>query len=251
MRPLLITLSLLVAAPAIASDSLVESFFQANQAYENGKHTTAIELYQRLADSPEISNAGRAQVQYNLGNAHLRAGQLGPAIAAYLRSYGENPTDQDLLANLTFARSQTQDDIQATPVNPIVKTLFFWHFSLGKSQLLGWLGLASVLLWGLLIVQLYWRHDMLRWARNLALLMFIALGSSALLREISPTRTAVVQPAEASVYSGQDSRSVVRFKLHEGTEMSVVQLDGEWVKVSLPDQKQGWLPAAAVEVVEL
>lgn len=251
MRPLLIALSLLATAPALASDSLLEAFVQANQAYESGDHAAAIQEYQRLAGSTGLSSAGRAQAHYNLGNAYLRAGKLGPSVAAYLRSYSENPTDQDLLANLTFARSQTKDDIQAVPVNPIVETLFFWHFSLGKSQLLRWLGLASVLFWGLLIVQLYGRHDMLRWARNLALLMFIALGGSALLRGVSPARIAVVQPAEASVYSGQDSRSVVRFKLHEGTEMSVVQLDGEWVKVSLPDQKQGWLPAAAVEVVEL
>ena len=138
---------------AFAGNGSIETFVKSNQAYEAGKYQEAVKLYKSI-DASALSSAGRAQLYYNLGNAELRNNQLGKAIASYLKSYAENPRNQDLLANLKFARSTTTDDIELPKPHPIVQTLFFWHFSLGRSDLIAALKIAFIAFWFLQICRL-------------------------------------------------------------------------------------------------
>ena len=249
--PTLLVLLTLTPAVAAATASPAERFVEASQAYENGDPGEAAQLYESLTEVDTLSSAGRAQLYYNLGNAYLRQEKLGAAIAAYLRSFAEDPTDEDLLANLEYARSHTRDDVERATAGPVVRTLFFWHFILGKDAAITLALLANLCFWLLWALHLYFRHGALLWGRHVALGAALALGGSVLVRTVAPERVAVIAPEEARVYAGQTPKSVVRFKLHEGTEVSVDAQDGGWVKVSLPDQKQGWIPDADVMIVEL
>jgi len=80
----------------------------AGTAYEAGDYGRAVTLYEALLDLGWKNGT----VYYNLGNAYLRGGELGRAIAAY--RYGESfqPRDEDLQANLAFARNTAKDAIQ-------------------------------------------------------------------------------------------------------------------------------------------
>jgi len=242
-----------ILSPGTApANSPAETFVQANQAYENGDPQTATRLYESLtvAASP-LSGAGSAQVHYNLGNAYLRQEQLGKAIASYLRSLKENPINEDLLANLHYARSHTTDDVTPRAPGPVVRTLFFWHFILGHRTIIHLFLVVNLIFWGLLTARLYFQKEGLLWGRHLALAVLLALGGSIMVRVFNPQKVGVVQPKVASVYAGQSPKSVIRFKLHEGTEVEVVAEEDSWVRISLPDQKQGWIPLSDVAIISL
>ena len=66
---------------------------------------------------------------------------------------------------------------------------------------------------------------------------------------VAPTRVAVVVPQEIDVYSGTDRESVVRFKLHAGTEVRLAAERDDWLRIELPDGQQGWIEREHADVV--
>ena len=224
-----------------------ETFVKANTAYEAQKYADAITLYRSLIENGYTSGS----LYYNLGNAELRAGSLGRSITAYRRAEALLPRDGDLAANLKYARDSTKDDL-GSYAKPITETIFFWHKGLGMSELALGVLMANALWWLLLVTRLYIREsEFLLWASRICLVVLIGLGSSLLIRAATPEQIAIVQPAEVAIYSGTSHQSTVLFKLHEGSELKVVEATPDWVRVSLPDQKQGWLPTTDVSLVEL
>ena len=232
----------------IADDSSArETFVKANTAYESQSYEQAIGLYRSLIDSGYSSGP----LYYNLGNAELRAGSLGRSIVAYRQATALLPRDGDLAANLKYARDSTKDDLGGY-TRPMAETIFFWHKGLGVSELAMGVLVINAFWWILLVVKLYLReNEILLWATRGSLVLLLALGSSLIVRVISPDEVAVVQPMEVSIYSGTSNQSTVLFKLHEGSELKVVEASEDWIRVSLPDDKQGWLPSTDVAIVEL
>ena len=70
------------------------------------------------------------QLYYNLGNTHLRLGEIGRAIANYRRAERLTPGDGRLKANLRFARSLRRDHIVTSGERALLQTVFFWHYFL-------------------------------------------------------------------------------------------------------------------------
>ena len=58
-------------------------------------------------------------------------------------------------------------------------------------------------------------------------------------------------PREIDARAGNQSESVVRFKLHAGSEVLVRDESGGWLRIVLPSGEQGWIEAEQAEVVEL
>ena len=108
----------------------------------------------------------------------------------------------------------------------------------------------NLALWTLVAIRLYRRgSELLRWAFIVVLLLSMAAGGSLVTRHLWPTRTAIVIPAEIDAHTAPDVESVVRFKLHAGTEVRVKDVRDGWLRISLPDGQQGWLDRTHVEVI--
>jgi Flp pilus assembly protein TadD len=81
----------------------------ANQLYENGRYTEAVQAYQQLVDQSFRGSS----LYYNLGNAYYKQGDLGRAIVAYLRAEKLAPRDSEIRVNLDVARGQRVDLLDA------------------------------------------------------------------------------------------------------------------------------------------
>jgi tetratricopeptide (TPR) repeat protein len=225
-----------------------EMWVAANQAAQAGDLGAAIKGYEGLVEAGH----GTGYVWYNLGNAYLRIGRLGPAIAAYLRAERQLPRDPDVAANLTFARQSTKDAIAQDPGAAVWRTLFFWHFTLASRELWAVALVANGLLWLLLAVGIRRRDlDLLRPLALAALVVFVTTFASAAWHTLAPRRVAVVDKAEVSVHAGTDRSSVVQFALHAGTETELIEERGDWLRIQLPDEKQGWVHRDDVITVTL
>lgn len=241
-------LALLLCTASAQEAEPAEAFMVANQAFDAGAFSEAAEGYSALVDRG-VDTAG---VYYNLGNAMLRQGEVGPAIAAYLEARARAPRDGDLLANLAFARSTTKDAIEPPDVSSVARTLLFWHFVLGTTERAVALVVLNALFWGLAARRL-WRRDSeaARWGLPLLAVLLVALLGSAVVRAVAPTRVAVVLVDETAARAGHADDAVLRFELHAGTEARVVEEREDWVRVELADGEQGWLPGADVQIVEV
>lgn len=229
-------------APAMAA----ELFLNANAAYEEGAYAKAASSYQRLV--AEGFDDGR--VQFNLGNALLRNGEIGRAIASYLRARASRPRDEDVRANLEFARQSTKDAIEPPAPSEVLSTLFFWHYRLSHRELAIALLVFNLLFWAVLGLGLMWpRRELIRWTSLLLFVVVLVLTASLLVHRFFDRPEAVIVPQEVSAHTAPDESSVVRFKLHAGTELRVQDQRQGWVRVSLPDGQQGWIGEEWVELV--
>ena len=247
-RGLCVLLLLLSCPRPLRAADLERLWQQAHAAYDAGDYPRATAAYRQiLRVRPDAG-----WVLFNLGNSLLRDGDLGPAVAAYRQSAARLPRQADVQANLAYARQRGLDAASVPETAAVWRRIFFWHFGMNSSELLVLTGLSNLLFWGLLA----WRRlrrvgEAVRLGSWVAGAALLALGASTLLRRLHPEQVAVVVPAEIEVYSGTDRATVVRFRLHAGTEMWVRDVHEGWVRVQLGDDKEGWVAATDVVRVEL
>ena len=94
-------------------------FAAGNRAYEDGDYARAAAIYGSLAAGGYVSPA----LALNSGNALLRSGELGEAIAAYSHGLRLAPRDRDLARNLAYARSLTVDVVPETETSAFLEWL--------------------------------------------------------------------------------------------------------------------------------
>ncbi|MCP3961178.1 MAG: tetratricopeptide repeat protein [bacterium] len=224
-----------------------EVFFNANAAYEAGRYRQTIDAYEQLLEH----GTENGHVHYNLGNAYLRNGELGRAIASYRRGRAFLPRDQDVQANLEFARKSAKDALAPPEPGAVSKTLFFWHHGLSRAELGALVVALNLLLWIILILRLYRRQsEALRWIFVALLLTLATAGVSLGLRHLKPPQVAVVVPQEVDVRSGTSPSALVLFKLHAGTEVRMVDRRDEALRIALPEEgRGGWIATEHAELV--
>lgn len=224
-----------------------EAFVHANAAYEAGDYARAIALYEGLVER----GFETGHLYYDLGNAYLRHGELGRAIASYRRSQAFLPRDQDVAANLAFARKSARDAIHPPEPGAVAKTLFFWHYGLSRAELAAIFAVVNLLLWAVLVLRLYRRgSEVLRWTFMALLIVLAAVGASLAVHHLWTPAIAVVVPQEIDVRSGTHEGDVVLFKLHAGTEVRVVDRREGALRIALPEEGQGgWIEAEHADVV--
>lgn len=234
-------------ADPLPGDDPGELFVKANGAYEAGRYDAAAELYARLIEL----GIEDGRLYYNLGNAYLRSGDLGRSVAAYLRGRVLRPRDEDLQANLAFARQSTKDAISAPEPPPLLATLFFWHYASSPREVAAATVLLNILFWSVWLIRLFRRDsETLRWLFMLLLVLLIATAGSLLARRTLPRTVAVVVPQKVEARTAPDAASVVRFELHAGTELLVKDRRTEWLRIALSDGQQGWIPRDSALVVD-
>ncbi len=233
--------------------SPVEAMQAANQNYEEGKFAEAAEIYETMV----AAGVADENVYFNLGNAYYKQGDLGRAILNYRRAQAIDPRDSAAAENLTIARLQTLDQIDATNANP------FSNFVQYAEE---WLTLreAAVLalfLWwvvSLFVVVAILSRRLRKYCLWVAgvLGIFVLAGIFSMANRYYTQQTmpeAVVVAAEVDVTSGPGpaDQYVVEFNLHSGAEVLVTDERPGWRNIALPGNDfKGWVPVEAVEQIE-
>ncbi len=231
----------------MSGQELGETFVGANAAYEGGNYSRAIELYSQV----RTEGFDSGHLHYNLGNSYLRNGELGRAIASYRRATRRLPRDEDVRANLQFARQSTKDALAPPERSPVLSTLAFWHYGLSPAELEVVVLVLNLLFWTVWTLRLFHSDsEVLRWMFMLLLVLVVVTLASLVIHRVFPGSVAVIIPQEIEAHTGPDAESVVRFRLHAGTEVRIRDRRPGWLRISLPDGQQGWIDESWAEVVE-
>ncbi len=232
----------------------------ASSFYLAGQPTTQLDEAQKAIEAKDYPSAvaaleslvaagyGSADVQYNLGLAYYRGGDLGHARLAWERGLKQRPHHSDLRHNLSVLLRDHPDGIQPLPV-------FFlsaWWLSVaGLLSPLVWTLLGLVLLWGgAAALAVYYLGKTSRrksiigpavLVMALSLLPFLlALTRKEALENESRV---VVLPGQAILHAAPDANSTEQATLHGGWKARLLDERDSWRKVRLEDGQEGYLLA--------
>jgi tetratricopeptide (TPR) repeat protein len=225
------------------STSAQAQFAAALAAYDAGQYEAAASAF----DALQAAGMQSGWIAFDLGNSQLRAGKVGPAVAAYRRALVDLPRQSDIRANLAFARRRVPDAIAPPEPQPLLRSVFFWHYVLNGREAMWGAALCTALTFGLRIPPLFGRLTrVLRGLSTACATLAVALGLSVAVHLFRPTRVGVVLSDEVDVLTINEPGAPVRFRLHAGAETEVqAELDG-WLLLALSDGKQGWVRSESV-----
>ncbi len=219
---------------------------QASSLYLAGDNEGAARAWRALVDEGWES----AGLHFDLGNALLRLGHRGRAIASYLRALRLDPGDADAQANLELARAQNVDRLVGEAQPPLhVRVLA----RTPDGAALALFGVSWSAFWLLLWLRGRSSRSARHWLGPAALLAaLLAVGGGALLAGKSAERrtpSAVVIAPATPVREGPSRTLKPAFELHEGTTVQVLEAQGDVARVRLLNGLEGWVASADLEVV--
>lgn len=222
------------------------------QAYTDGKFADASTAWTSIEESGRKS----AKLYYNLGNAWFKQGNYPKAILNYERALRLDPSYSDARYNLEFTGNFVQDKIEPVPefILKSVARKVCYVMSSNVWAVIFLVLLAAALMMGLLFLlgsSVGKRRAGFYCGIVLLLLSAGALSFSAWQKSDSmKTDTAIVMSPVSSVKSSPSSGSSKDlFVIHEGTKVTILDEVGSWKNISLADGRQGWIPAADLEVI--
>ncbi|WP_420448965.1 tetratricopeptide repeat protein [Candidatus Palauibacter sp.] len=235
---------------AAPSPTPAERFQAGNSLYQAGDYEGALDAYLRLYEEGLESG----ELHYNIGNAYFRLGELGRAILFFERARITLPRDENVRTNLELARSLTADQITPLPGFWVPRVVSWAAQLVPRGWLiailaLGYLGLASVLLYRLLTIR---PPDWTRHAAVAAAALTFVVGTNLLIREFDMGRAerGVILQTEATVQSApSDDPSLQLFTIHEGAVVRIDRRSSDWLEIVLEDGKVGWLRAGDLEPI--
>ncbi len=236
-------------AMAESQPDITSLFALANEAFAAGDYARAISLYTSALET----GVEDASIFSNLAAAYYRSGDLAGALLNYRRAEQYSPRDPDLVHNLALVRGSRQAVVGdetgffeglaafcirlVTLDEQVILTWMIW---------MGWFGLAT----GWLLANERSRRAIrpfLFVLSGLLLVALLALGNRWLLGQYRPE--VIVRDTDLAVYSGPGDQYLRLFRLTAAVEGRVMQHERGWIRLRLPDGRQGWVEAAGVEAI--
>ena len=196
-------------------------------------------LYDRVLESGFVNGA----VLFNQGNAYMRAGRTGLAVAAYRRAERFRPRDPYLEANLELALGAGAGPGSRT----LLDHFFFWQDWLGfHEKVRAAAGAASVaLVLGLAGLFLGRSRKRRTFALGVLFITLLLTASAALdwyRHDVVRSGVVVVEEVEARKGNAESFAPAFSTPLEEGVEFTVLEERGGWLHIRLRTGPEGWIP---------
>jgi len=211
---------------------------------------SSAERFQLLVDDG-IENG---ELYYDLGNAWYQAGDLGRAIANYLRADRLMPDDPRLEANLAWARSLVRPQITTEDQEALVRRLAFWHDGWSLRTRITVFAVAWILVWAAMLLRTIRRYPGWNYLAGTLGSIAILIGCSVFI-DVAVTRTrtrGVVVANDVVVRKGNAESFQPQFEepMQQGVEFKVLEERPDWLHIEFNNGASGWIPTSDAEIVK-
>lgn len=250
MRTTLALFLLAGSLPLTAQPDVDALLRQAEEAYSNADHRSALALYDSVA--ADHTSAG---LLFNIGNCYSKLGDVPHAILNYERALRLSPGAEDVQANLDLERAKVVDRVSQLPAFTLGS---MWDRLQGGRDVDQW---ARRSLWACALMAAAAAGGLLvhsnaakRGLYALALVGLVAtIASTALaayrVQQVEQHAEAIILTPSVEVRGEPREGSTRLFILHQGTKLDVLEEQGDWREVRLSSGAVGWLPKAAIAVI--
>ncbi len=249
------------AAPAVGPElqnefeQALRDFDEAHQI-QNERPDRARQLFRAAAQrfsSIAVVGVVNGRLEFNIGNCHLQAGDIGRAILHYLRAQRLIPRDPLLADNLGVARSRCLTPIEPTRRSEFFKSVFFWHHQTSEATRFR-VGLVMyIAVWVLLSARNLARRRWITVSTVVCAIVAGACGTSLAAQRWSDRNApeAVVTAMDVVVYKGPGTGYQRQFEqpLQPGVECTVREQRGTWWNIELVDGNAGWIQSGDAELI--
>jgi hypothetical protein len=241
MVHLVLGIVIVIGAFGRASGSVTDDFARANQLYGEKSYDSALAIYQSI----ERTGVESAELNFNIANCHFKSGDIGRAVLYYLRAKRLKPSDDDINANLAFARGYTRIQMEGVQLNPV--------YSLVEELLdpvaldtLAWLAsICFVLFIALLIIRFGfgWTGPLIRPTIIGASLILVLAGLTTTFkyRHDFLVERAVVVAEDCPVLSGPTPQAQTELHGSPGLVVEIIGVSGDYYNVIFENKRRGWI----------
>jgi len=226
-----------------------DNWKRATSLYIQKQYDSAAYYYEQVA----ALHPHNAEVYYDLGNTYYRLNRIAPAVLNYERALRVDPGHQDAHDNLTITQARISHQIA------VVDDIFFvaWWRSMTEHTMAGtWATIALVCF--LVALVAFWARRYTAGGGKLpvqlpGIMIFLCVSSLvfgfAAAANSVHSRKAVIFENDTPLMSGQQTKGKPAALLPEGTTVRIITDGGNWLEVSLPDNRTGWVQASMVTKV--
>ncbi len=228
-----------------AGENPTADFIEGINRYKAGDYEASAQLFEAVARA-DIKNP---YLFYNIGNAYLKAENIGLAILWYERAKNLMPGDPDLNFNLEHAKSFVADKKEGG--TDVLATLFFWDnfFKVKTIQISAIVFCVLFFLWASVRTL---KQQRVFSGIGIALIAFTIVLVTIVCEHyysLSSRPGAIVISSEAPVRSGLSDTATKLFSLHEGTKVMVEEQKNGYLKIVFTKGKAGWVKADQVMII--
>ena len=225
---------------------LTRLFLDGIKDYQNAHYEDAIRKFSAVADGGVING----KLYYNLGNAHLKNGDVGLALLWYERAEKLIPNDPDLKFNMDYARSMVKD-IKDEKGHTIYRVLFFWKYLLSP-EVIKWAAISlNAVFWAILITGGILKKNPSKMIPGIIVIIAAVFTLTALYNfyEERHVQYAIVISDTVPVRSGFSEDATELFVLHAGTKIRVEKNQGDYYRIYFSKGKIGWVPKSSAGLI--
>jgi tetratricopeptide (TPR) repeat protein len=231
--------------PALAAD---EDFAKANQFYSAKAYDSALVLYKSI----EGTGVESAELNFNIGNCYFKSGDIGRAVVYYLRAKRLSPGDDDIKANLAFARGFTRIQMEGVQLNPVY-SLVEGIVDPVELNLLAWVS-SGCFIFFFVLLTLRFGFGWSGIGRGaivsvLAILALSAFATTFKYRHDYLVERAVVVSEDCPVLSGPTPQAQTELHGAPGLVVEIVGSSGGYYNVLFENKRRGWIAKDHLELV--
>lgn len=223
----------------------------ATVSYNNQQFDKAAMFYEQVLNHGISS----ADLHYNLGNAYYKQGMLAKSILHFEKALKYNPSHDDAKFNLELATNAITDRI-SQPTEPFYQR---WYKQLWQSMPVDSWAYISIAGFGVLIITILLfiftssitLKKILLPTSALSLLLLLStlkLGSESKNYQMD-TGMGVVFEYSLNVKSAPDDSGTDLFTIHEGLKIEIIEVLGDWSRISIADGRIGWIPSDSFQKI--
>jgi tetratricopeptide (TPR) repeat protein len=223
-----------------------------NKAYLKGDYKKAVINYEQIISQHKVS---APEVYFNLGNAYYKLTDFPNAILNYERVLKISPLDEDAQFNRALANQHIEDRIEPVP-ELFYKRWFVAFRNVGSADMWAMWFILFLFLgtgcWFLFVLgnSVFKRQTgFYAGISSFLIAAFLFFVGYSRYGQDQLKDDGIVFSGSVSVKSSPSESGTGLFVLHAGTRVIITDQLGDWVKIKLPDGKEGWMVKTELEVI--